>query len=280
MTLKNLYKFYNRMIKEGYSEKDIDMVCQMIAEKEDLLLESSATGGPSGSVGAGNVGYGATSAGMGPVQSSQPSRSVGSLNGLDWINGGGKDGSGDISAPYNPSGPNRIFQKIPAPMGKNHGSSTGKKSRVKGIDLKAIRNMLSKKQDNTMGQERPKKVMNFDDFAKGELNQVSKVKEGKSFKATKSPIDKTVGKDGLKLTNRIATFQTSVKDHVKSLGSSVKQVGNDYEVHKGDKHIAQVMFRDDYIGVKKVGDKFPKEFKYNELGKIKSNLTTIIKNED
>jgi hypothetical protein len=37
------------------------------------------------------------------------------------------------------------------------------------------------------------------------------------------------------------------------------------------------MFREDYIGVKKEGNKFPKEFKYTELGKIKSEITDIIK---
>lgn len=37
------------------------------------------------------------------------------------------------------------------------------------------------------------------------------------------------------------------------------------------------MFREDYIGVKKEGNKFPKEFEYTELGKIKSEITDIIK---
>jgi hypothetical protein len=37
------------------------------------------------------------------------------------------------------------------------------------------------------------------------------------------------------------------------------------------------MFRKDYISIKKVGNKFPKEFGYDELGKIKKELTDIIK---
>jgi hypothetical protein len=39
------------------------------------------------------------------------------------------------------------------------------------------------------------------------------------------------------------------------------------------------MFRKDYIGVKKEGNKFPKEFGYDELGKIKSELSDIIKSK-
>ena len=61
------------------------------------------------------------------------------------------------------------------------------------------------------------------------------------------------------------------------MGAKIKKVGNDFEIHHGE-HIAQVMFREDYIGVKKEGNKFPKEFKYTELGKIKSEITDIIKN--
>jgi hypothetical protein len=40
------------------------------------------------------------------------------------------------------------------------------------------------------------------------------------------------------------------------------------------------MFRDEYVGIKKQGVKFTDEFGYNELGKIKSKLSDIIKNFD
>jgi hypothetical protein len=38
------------------------------------------------------------------------------------------------------------------------------------------------------------------------------------------------------------------------------------------------MFRDDYIGIKKVGVKFTDEFEYTQLGDIKKALTKIINN--
>ena len=60
-------------------------------------------------------------------------------------------------------------------------------------------------------------------------------------------------------------------------GFSIDQVGNDFEIHFKDEMIMQVMFRDDYIGVKKHGVKFPDEFKYNQLGQIKSKVNEIIK---
>ena len=41
--------------------------------------------------------------------------------------------------------------------------------------------------------------------------------------------------------------------------------------------ILQVMFRQDYIGLKKTGAKFTDEFKYDELGKIKSKIGEIVK---
>ena len=61
------------------------------------------------------------------------------------------------------------------------------------------------------------------------------------------------------------------------LHCKIKKVGNDFEIHHEGERIAQGMFREDYIGVKKEGNKFPKEFEYTELGKIKSEITDIIK---
>jgi hypothetical protein len=150
---------------------------------EFLNEDTSATGGPavSGSAVAaptsGGVALGNTSiAGMGPVQSSQPSAFPGALNGADWINGGGESGSGDIGVPYNPSGANRMFQKIPSPMGKNHGSKTGKKSREKKLDLKHLRDVLKNRPKAGSG-----KIMNFDNFAKKDITtKVTKIKESVS----------------------------------------------------------------------------------------------------
>jgi hypothetical protein len=75
---------------------------------------TSATGGP------------AVSSGMGAVVSSQPSGFAGTTLGPSWASGGGTEGSGDISVPYNPSGSNRIFQRL-----KNHGPRDAKRLRRK-----------------------------------------------------------------------------------------------------------------------------------------------------
>lgn len=150
----------------------------MISKFQDFINEdTSSTGGSSisGSVpSSGGVALANTSiSGMGPVQSSQPSSFPGALNGTNWINGGGESGSGDITVPYNPSGANRMFQKIPSPMGKNHGAKTGKKSREKKLDLKNLRDMLKNRPKSGGG-----KIMNFDNFAKKDITtKVTKVEE-------------------------------------------------------------------------------------------------------
>ena len=111
--------------------------------------------------------------GMGAVVSAQPSGLAGATIGTNYSSHGGMDGSGDISAPYNPGGLDRkLQQKIPA-MGSNHGARTGKKSREKKLDLKALKDVLSKKQDYTKTSGE-KKVMSFDDFEKSEINRVKK----------------------------------------------------------------------------------------------------------
>ena len=79
--------------------------------------------------------------------------------------------------------------------------------------------------------------------------------------------------------DKMDSMRKKVKDHVESQDCETKQVGDDLEIHLDNKHIAQVMFRKDYIGVKKVGNKFPKELGYDELGKVKTELTNIIKSK-
>jgi hypothetical protein len=113
--------------------------------------------------------------GMGAVVNAQPSGLAGQTIGTSWASGGGKAGSGDVSVPYNPSGSNRMFQKIPV-MGSNHGARTGKKSREKKLDLKALKSVFAKRQDFTAGQTKngEKKVMSFDDFKKDDINTIKK----------------------------------------------------------------------------------------------------------
>lgn len=278
LSLKKLYKLYHKAILENSSQSELDVLLELINQKE-LNETTSATGGPSGSVGSSSVGFGSIGTSLksnvGPVPPAQPSRATGNLKGINWMNGG-DSGSDDIEVPYNPSGPNRVFQKIPAPMGKGHGARTGKKSRVKGLDLKALSNILKNKNKDTDMKPRTGKVMNFDDFQKGEVNQITKVKEGKAYKSSKP--DKKIGKEGLRLTDKKENFRTEVKNLVKSHDEfSIKQVGNDFSINKGAEHILQIMFRDNYVGIQKVGNKFPKEFEYNELGKIKKEIGDILK---
>ena len=115
----------------------------------------------------------------GEVFSSPSGRSGlgGQTIGTSWASGGGGE-PGQISVPYNPSGSNRVFQKVAAPeMGKNHGAHTGKKSREKKLDMKTLKSMFSRKQDYTAGEgevKRPSKVMSFDNFAKDDISAVKK----------------------------------------------------------------------------------------------------------
>jgi hypothetical protein len=98
------------------------------------------------------------------------------------------------------------------------------------------------------------------------------VNEGKAFKASKNPfgdITKADKKDQLR---------KAVEDHIKTKDCKTKQVGDDFEIHCDGNHIGQVMFRNNEITVKKKGDKFGQEFKYNELGKIKTEINSVIKN--
>ena len=278
--MKNLplYDLYKKL-NEALSREELTLLLSLIEEKEKII-ETSATGGPSINVGspyAGGTSLSRPGSRVGPVTPSNPPSTSTTLNGPNWINGDQE--TGDLNTPYNPSGNNRTFLKTPAPMGRNHGSKTGKKSREKKLDMRALRDILKqKKSGSTMEPtDRPKKVMSFDNFLKTDMNTVTKVKEGRAYKDTKSPKDKTIGKGGVKITDRISDFQGKIKSHIGGFkGVDVKNVGNDFEIHKGGEIIAQVMFRPDYIGVRKNGVKFVDEFKYIELGKIKSEITKII----
>ena len=155
-----------RMVRENLQDDDLMVkILSAIQNKETKILEdTSATGGPS-------VG------GMGAVVNSQPSGLAGATIGTNWASGGGTVGSGDVSVPYNPSGANRVFQKLPAPMGKEHGPRTGKKSRQKRLDMKALKNIFSKRQDFTAGEgevKGGKRVLDFNDFLKNDFTTIKK----------------------------------------------------------------------------------------------------------
>ena len=166
MSLYQLYILKEKMEQENLSsEEGYLKLCEKISQREQMIEEdTSATGGPAGSVG-----------GMGAVVNAQPSGLAGATIGTSWASHGGTTGSGDVSVPYNPSGSNRMQQKIPV-MGSNHGPRTGKKSREKKLDLKALKSVFAKRQDFTAGQTKngEKKVMSFDDFKKDDVNTIKK----------------------------------------------------------------------------------------------------------
>lgn len=167
LSLMELYQMKWRMIKENLRDDELMIeILSTIQNKENKLLEdTSATGGLS--IGGGNV-------------SAQPSGLAGATIGLNWASGGGTEG-GYLSTPYNPSGSNRVFQKEPLPMGKDHGPRTGKKSRTKKLDIKALKDIFAKRQDFTKGEDEREpsvkgkgKVMNFNNFLKNDFNDIKK----------------------------------------------------------------------------------------------------------
>jgi hypothetical protein len=165
LSLYQLYLLKEKMELENLSsEEGYLKLCEKIYQRELIIEDTSATGGPAGSVG-----------GMGAVVNAQPSGLAGQTIGTSWASHGGTTGSGDVDVPYNPSGSNRVFQKIPV-MGSNHGARTGKKSREKKLDLKALKSVFAKRQDFTAGQSKngEKKVMSFDDFQKNDINTIKK----------------------------------------------------------------------------------------------------------
>jgi hypothetical protein len=85
---------------------------------------------------------------------------------------GSTDNKSYIEAPYNPGGSDRMMQRIPV-MSKDHGPRTGKKSRDKKLDIKAIRASLAKRKD-FQRKDGEKKVMNFDNFTKDDINTIKK----------------------------------------------------------------------------------------------------------
>ena len=164
LNLIELYKIKSRMLKEDIDDSDfIQSVLEAIEYKENIILEdTSATGGP------------AVSGGVGAVVSAQPSGLAGATIGQDWASGGGTVGSGDIGVPYNPSGSNRTFQTIPGKRkSREHRSTKSRKTRPK-IDLKALKADFDRKKAEEEGGEKPKKVVNFNDFLKNDFTTIKR----------------------------------------------------------------------------------------------------------
>jgi len=147
---------YERNEPKDEKEKYLDY----LRDLESTSESTSATGGLSVSGGV----------------SGQPVGLAGQTLSTNWASGTGKEGGGYLNVPYNPGGANRMQQKIPV-MGLNHGPRTGKKSREKRLDLKALRASFKKrKEDSTTNPPIPgeKKVMSFDDFEKSDINTIKK----------------------------------------------------------------------------------------------------------
>lgn len=172
LSIIELYRIKNRIIKEGMSDDILmDEILEAIKYKEQMILETSATGGP------------VVGGGSGAVVSAQPSSLAGSTIGTNWSNNGGTTGSGDVSVPYNSgSAKNNMSQKIGMSrkndLGTNHGPRTGKKSRKKRLDMKTLKNIFANRPDFSKDGEKKKpgekKVMDFNDFAKSDINKVKK----------------------------------------------------------------------------------------------------------
>ncbi len=122
--------------------------------------------------------------------------------------------------------------------------------------------------DNTFGAL----ALSDEDIESIYLSEFKNIGEGKAHDVVKKQYAKKPWDPDKK-----HEFRTKIKNHVKSVGQKTNQVGNDLEVICGDKVVAQIMFRDDYVGVKKIDAKFADEFKYSELGDIKRSIGNIIK---
>ena len=109
-------------------------------------------------------------------------------------------------------------------------------------------------------------------YTKKESLKMSKIKswkmflEGKTMKASKEK-DSDV---------KIDAFRDKIESHLKSLDCDFKTVGSDFKAEKEDKSV-EVMFRKDYVGVKAKGEKHAAEFKYDQLGKIKAEISKSLK---
>jgi hypothetical protein len=74
---------------------------------------------------------------------------------------------------------------------------------------------------------------------------------------------------------KVNEFRITIKNLLKSKNLDFKQVGDDFEVIIDKKRVGQIMFRKDKVTVKKENNKFGKDFNYNELGKIKTEINNL-----
>lgn len=110
------------------------------------------------------------------------------------------------------------------------------------------------------------------------MKKIVKLKESDLVKIVQRVIHEGKTDKGVKDRDadvKIERFQDTIKNFIKSHEGKVKQVGNDFEIHFDGDHVGQIMFRKDGITVKKEGSKFGKDFDFNELGKVKSEIKNL-----
>lgn len=154
LSIKNMLGFEITFEKMGKNSLKFNYL-------KNFYENTSATGGPSG--------------GMGVVVSGQPSGLAGQNIGPGWASNGGTDGSGDVGVPLNPGGSNRVRQDMGDMYG--HSKRRAKKAKAQLKQLVKNRKEFEKgfESDETSENPRKRKVMDFSDFQKDEINKVNKV---------------------------------------------------------------------------------------------------------
>jgi hypothetical protein len=135
-----------------------------------------------------------------------------------------------------------------------------------GVSDENMKEVFESYIDHLLGTIYGQEENEFTTWCEDSDNIVDFISEGKTDKAFKSK-DSDVKKE---------TFRDKIKDFLKSKGCDISQVGDDFEVHLDTEDILQIMFRNDKMTVKKQGNKFGKDFEYNQLGDVKKELTKIL----
>lgn len=72
-------------------------------------------------------------------------------------------------------------------------------------------------------------------------------------------------------------MRTKILEHLKSFTElEIEEIGNDLAVSIDGELLIEIMFRDNYVGIRKTGYKYVDELGYNELGKMRFKITKIL----
>ena len=75
---------------------------------------------------------------------------------------------------------------------------------------------------------------------------------------------------------KMENLRDNLENFIKSIDCKVKKVGDDFEIHCNGDHVGQLMFRKEGIKLKKTGEKFSKEFDFNEMGLLRKEIKKLI----